>query len=30
MALGLVLGLLGGWLIKRAWNGISVIERVPV
>ena len=29
LAFGLVAGLLGGVLIKRAWNGTSVIERVP-
>lgn len=30
IALGLILGFVGGLLIKRAWNGVSVIERVPV
>lgn len=30
IAFGVIAGLLGAALIKRAWNGISVIERVPV
>lgn len=30
IALGLIVGLIGVPLIKRAWNGESTIERVPV
>ena len=30
LALGVILGIVGGSLITRAWNGTSVIERVPV
>ncbi len=29
LGFGLIVGLLGGSLIKRAWNGTSVVERVP-
>jgi len=30
IGLGVIVGLAGVSLIKRAWNGTSVIERVPV
>lgn len=30
IGLGIVVGLVGMSLIKRAWNGTSIIERVPV
>lgn len=29
MGLGLLLGLVGAGMIKRAWNGTTIVERVP-
>ena len=30
IGLGLAAGLIGASLIRRAWNALSIIERVPV
>lgn len=30
IGLGVILGLVGAWLITRAWNASTIIERVPI
>ena len=30
IGVGVVLGVVGGWLIKIGWKGRTVVERVPV